>query len=596
VIGERLATIGKLISYAGPHAVLPEWKLRSQTRRFAQCLPIFRGAFLVAAYFAVGSTLFAQLPLIYSRSTYNAASYMPSGLPSGAIAQGSIFTVFGANMGPSNAATANSFPLGTTLAGVSINVVQGSTTVSAIPVYVSAAQINAIMPSNAPLGAAALQVSFNNAHSNMSPVRITNNAFGIVTALGTGMGPGILQNFVSATNQPTNSPTISAQPGQAITLWGTGLGPVSGGDNVPPPTGNLPVQTEVFVGGISAKVLYSGRAPCCSGTDQIVFTVPTNAPQGCWVPVYVRTAGTTISNVVSMAIGPTSGSVCSNGVLPQISSLVVKGGKFGEAIVSRATTHEDVGVLAPIDVTSDYHFSAGYSANVVPFPFNPAVSYQPPGTCTVYTLQGDLLNGQPLPGSLPTATALDLGPPLVLAGPSGTRTLSYTFSGFRAGYLGGLVSNNILPSSLFLNPGSYSMTGFGGLDVGPFSVSFTVPQPLTWTNRDQLNALSRTQPLTVSWSGGDSGQMIAVIGVGEDLPTNSSAVFSCIAPPGATSLTVPPDMLSNLPATRPNPLQSKDVIYLVNLAGSSLQNLNAKGLDQGASAYFLINGKTVVLQ
>ena len=69
-----------------------------------------------------------------------------------------------------------------------------------------------------------------------------------------------------------------------------------------------------------------------------------------------------------------------------------------------------------------------------------------------------------------------------------------------------------------------------------------------------------------------------------------------IAPPGATSLTVPPDMLSNLPATRPNPLQSKDVIYLVNLAGSSLQNLNAKGLDQGASAYFLINGKTVVLQ
>jgi hypothetical protein len=140
------------------------------------------------------------------------------------------------------------------------------------------------------------------------------------------------------------------------------------------------------------------------------------------------------------------------------------------------------------------------------------------------------------------------------------------------------------------------MMGFGGSNVGPFSVSFTIPQPLTWTNRDQLVTVNRTQPLAISWTGGDSGQTVAVIGVGVDLPTNSSAVFSCIATPGATGLTVPADMLSNLPATRPNPLQSKDLIYLVNLAGSSVQNLNASGLDQGATGYYLINGKTVVLQ
>src|ERR1700689_4916833 len=85
----------------------------------------------------------AQPPLIYNRSIYNAASFMPAGVPMGAIAQGSIFTIFGAQMGPAKSVTANSFPLGTTLGGVSINIVQGSTTVSAIPLYVSAIQINA---------------------------------------------------------------------------------------------------------------------------------------------------------------------------------------------------------------------------------------------------------------------------------------------------------------------------------------------------------------------------------------------------------------------------------------------------------------------
>jgi hypothetical protein len=59
---------------------------------------------------------------------------------------------------------------------------------------------------------------------------------------------------------------------------------------------------------------------------------------------------------------------------------------------------------------------------------------------------------------------------------------------------------------------------------------------------------------------------------------------------------VPADILSNLPATRPNPLQSKDVIYLLTLAGSSVQNLNASGLDVGLTSYYSIIGKTVVLQ
>jgi uncharacterized protein (TIGR03437 family) len=544
---------------------------------------------------ALATSALAQPPLIYNRSIYNAASFMTAGIPAGAIARGSIFSLFGARLGPTQPATANSFPLGTSLGGVSLTVFQGSTTVSAIPLYVSASQINAIMPSNAPLGASSIQVIVGNFKSNPLPVRIAASAFGIFTALGTGIGPGILQNFVAADNQPINSPTVTAQNGQAITLWGTGLGPVTGGDNVAPKVGNLPVKVEVFVGGVSAPVLYSGRTPCCSGTDQIVFTVPANAPTGCWVPVYVRTAGTTISNFVTMAIQP-SGGTCTTDVLPQITSTYLSGGKLGEAISARATTRLDVGVRAPVDASADYHVYFAFQPSRKAFPFNPALAFPPAGTCTVYTHQGDVLNGSPLPGMPPVTMPLDYGAALMLTGPNGTKTLTPDFSGANASYLGGSITNSILPSSLFLNPGSYTLKGLGGMDVGAFSTSYTVPQPVTWTNRNQTTTVSRSQPLTLSWSGGDSGQTVGILGFGEDLPTNSSAVFVCIAPAGSSSFTVPTDMLSNLPATRPNPLQSLDVIYLLTLAGSSVQNLNAGGLDVGITSFYSIIGKTVVLQ
>ena len=537
----------------------------------------------------------AQPPLIYNRSVYNAASFMPSGVPAGAIAQGSIFSIFGAQMGPAKPVTASSFPLGTTLGGVSINVVQGSTVVSAIPLFVSAGQINAIMPSKAPLGVASLQVVVNNARSNMAPIQIASSAVGLFTANGNGIGPGSLYNFVAQNNQPINSTSVTAKPGQVITLWATGLGPISTPDNVAPIAGNLPVQVQVFVGGQAASVQYSGRSSCCSGLDQIVFTVPKNAPTGCWVPVYVKTASTTISNFVTMAIETTPG-MCTTDVLPQVTSAFLKGQKLAEALTTRTTTRQDVGVLAPVEVTSDYHVDFAFEPNPGQFPFNPALAFPPGGTCTVYGLQGDMLDSHPLPGMAPTTMPLDMGAPFLLTGPLGSRTLAVGFSGARAGYLGGSISNNILGSSLFLDPGPYTLQGFGGTDVGPFSTSFTIPQPLTWTNRLSTNAVDRTQPLTISWTGGDAGQRVAMLGFGEDLPTNSSIVFVCMAPPGATSFTVPTGMLANLPATRANPLQSKDVIYVIALAGTSVKSIAAKGLDVGLTSFYSIIGKTVVWQ
>jgi len=143
--------------------------------------------------------------------------------------RGSIFTVFGRGIGPAAPDKVSAFR------NVSIEIIQGSTTVSAIPVFVSSGQLNAIMPSDAPLGRVSLRVTFNGEQSNPETVTVVENSVGIFTATGAGIGPGIVQNVISQTEQPINTTTRTAKPGQVVTMWATGLGPISAPDNSAPP-------------------------------------------------------------------------------------------------------------------------------------------------------------------------------------------------------------------------------------------------------------------------------------------------------------------------------------------------------------------------
>src|SRR5260370_23064658 len=209
--------------------------------------------------------LFVSIPIslaaqtaIFPHGIVNAATYTPAGLPGGGVGRGSIFSIFGTNIGPATPVQVSAFPIQPALAGVSIQVTQGSTSVAALPLYVSAGQINALMPSNTPLGLVSVRVTFNNARSNPSTVRVVNSSFAFFSAGASGIGPGAFQNFVANDNQPLNSPRLTAQPGQVITAYGTGLGPVSGADNVAPTPGNLPTPVKLTVGGQSAKALYIG--------------------------------------------------------------------------------------------------------------------------------------------------------------------------------------------------------------------------------------------------------------------------------------------------------------------------------------------------
>ena len=120
---------------------------------------------------AEGMSLCGQ-PYIRGNGVLNVASYMAPALPGGAIAQGSAFAIFGTGLGPATGIQVSRFPLQATFQGVSIKVFQGAAGVAALPIYVSATQINAVMPSNAPLGRVSVQVTYNGQAGNPAPATI----------------------------------------------------------------------------------------------------------------------------------------------------------------------------------------------------------------------------------------------------------------------------------------------------------------------------------------------------------------------------------------------------------------------------------------
>lgn len=546
--------------------------------------PMIRSLMRVALGAALAVAMQAS-PAIYMHSVVNGASFYAPGLPGGAIAQGSMFSIFGAGLGPAQAATQSSFPLTTNFSGVSIQVSQGATSVNAIPLFVSAGQINAIMPSNAPLGWSSVVVAFNG-NSNPSPVYIVHDSPGIFTSTGTGIGPGAVQNSLGNGKLADNTYQASASPGQVVQIYLTGLGPIPTPDNQAPPAGSPATPVQVWVGGVSAKVTYSGRSPCCAGLDQIDFVVPANAPQGCWVPVYLQTSNINISNFASLAIGA-KGGACSDPSNP-VSALIRSGGSLGIVSLMRMVVHEDVGVNAPIDVSNDY---ISYSASNIaqgPFNFLPFQSTPPPGSCAVYPGVGDFLQSGSVPEVAPSA--LDGGTQLSISGPGGQQSVTTTL---RNANLGSFLPLYGFPNQLFLTPGSYTVKTNGGAQVPGFTASVTVPAAPTWTNEAEIGTVSRSEPLTLNWSGAVADQPVGILGVGSDLPTNSSAVFFCVAPAGATSFTVPAPVIHSLPYGRANPLASKDVIYLISAHASSF---TASGLSMGAAGGGYVLGKTVIFQ
>lgn len=98
-------------------------------------------------------------------------------------------------------------------------------------VYSLAGQAAAILPSNTPPGQATLMLTYNGVQSPY-PVQINAvpTAAGIYTLSSSGLGPGVF----TALDNSVKTFTATAKPGDIVTAWATGLGPIDGPDNVLP--------------------------------------------------------------------------------------------------------------------------------------------------------------------------------------------------------------------------------------------------------------------------------------------------------------------------------------------------------------------------
>jgi len=100
----------------------------------------------------------------------------------------------------------------------------------------------------------------------------------------------------------------------------------------------------------------------------------------------------------------------------------------------------------------------------------------------------------------------------------------------------------------FLVPGVYTVTGAGGANVGPFSGTLTIPASPTLVSPENNGVATRSDGLTVTWTGGGGNVLIDIAGCTDNTCANGASA-QCVAPASAGTFTVPPYVLLALPAS-----------------------------------------------
>ena len=487
----------------------------------------------------------AQTPVV--RAVVNAASS-----DSTAIARGSFMSIYGQNFG-AQAGPPSALPLPTTLGNTQVTVKSNSgvTTYKAFLHFVSPGQINAILPSAVPAGPATMTVTVGAATSAPAPLQVAENSFGIFTLGSLPAGMAIAQNFESATSLPLNLYTSPARQGQTLILWGTGLGAyTAGSDDGPPQAGNIVTNAKVLVAGIEIAPFYAGRAPGIPGVDQINFTLPEGVPDGCSLYLQVQ-IGDALQRSSATIAKSSDAPVCQHDYglsADQLSAL--QSGATMKAAVARL--HRSHGILGfsngqPVGFTHEeieVHFRK-FAANGSPisnqtFPF--ALS-QATGSCSVVKLDPSKLDYTDNIDLSSNSSPLDGGSTLTLSGPSTNMTLN-GLDGNTTLFDGSDVPG--LPSmQSFLTDGDWTLSGQGGRDIGAFSAPFTLKNQFKVATLP--TAITRGQPMNLSWSGGGSSDSdtVRIIAFGAR-NSGTVPVVLCTAAAKSGSFTVPGDFTGQL--------------------------------------------------
>jgi hypothetical protein len=154
---------------------------------------------------------------------------------------------------------------------------------------------------------------------------------------------------------------------------------------------------------------------------------------------------------------------------------------------------------------------------------------------------------------------LDAGPRLLLSGPN-----------VPPGAALGASSTPIGPAYLFgpmgftIANGAYTLTGNGGSQVGPFSVSTNFQTDLTVTNWDTITMIDRSQPLTFNWAGSGLDQLVILASTATVIgPNQHLATITCTVPGSLGTYSIPTAALAYL---QPSSSTSFGVVSVTGLS------------------------------
>ena len=481
--------------------------------------------------------------------------------PNYGIAPGALILITGTNLadatsGPTLTQSSAAPGLPATLNGSSVAVIVKGVTTRPALYYATPTQLAVVLPSATPTGNGMLVVTHGIMAPAFAPILVVPSALGLASLYGNGTGMALAtDNLSGALFGYLNS----AGPGQAIDLWGSGLGAdLSDSDTMftaIPHASNVSLQ--IYIGGVPATVAYRGGSGY-PGVNQIAVIVPKNVLFGCAVSV-VAVSGGVVSNTVTMPVAAQAGMACSD---PAIGI----NGSTMQALGSKATYNS--GVISISQMTSSGTTTSTAIANFAPYPvarIASAYGMVSIGSCIV-SQAPTLFMGASFQGPLDAGTLKVIGTagaeplPVVLNG-SVTDTGSYSQQ----------LPGGFVPSS----GGTFVVVGNGGTnpmfgDVGAFEAGVNVGAALTWTNMNAFTSVTRSQGLPIVWSGGDQNSFVVVSGI-SGTPQDSVS-FTCYGPISAGEFIVPSYVLQALPA-------GGGSITVQNQ--STNQSFTAAGLDYG---------------
>jgi len=265
--------------------------------------------FLLCA--AAAGLAHAQTPNVANNGILNGASFQV-GQP---IAAGSLISIFGTGLA-SSVAQADTIPLSNSLGGVTVEFVNGNTSMKAPMLYAQpdgqnvSSQINAQIPweiiTPGTTQTVNVVVTNNGVSSAPAPVTVAPFSPGVFASNGLAISVNSDGTLTWAAGAVPGLTTHAAKAGDVLIVYADGLGAVDNavadGHNSLDQIRHTLTTPIVTIGGISAQVIFSGLSPQFVGVNQLNIKVPDNAPVGNNVPLQIQIGGITTAANTGIAI------------------------------------------------------------------------------------------------------------------------------------------------------------------------------------------------------------------------------------------------------------------------------------------------------